>query len=139
VVVLAESGRDAAGSLRCLERPLVRQAAYNVTVVVPKLTVESTHALTKQLSAIGIGAIFNAATDSFPEIAPHQGVSEVIQGTVLGLDEFGISVRASTTADISLSNGHPIGKIVFDHPFVVRVVDETGGTVALAAIDDLRR
>jgi len=61
-----------------------------------------------------------------------------LQGVDFRIDEKGISVRASTIADFSLSAGpRPRDRLILDHPFLLRVVNRSGDTVAIAYVGDL--
>jgi hypothetical protein len=137
-VVLADAGKDPEIAARCIVRPLAPPSRTPVDASIPKLSLTSTTDLRGRLERLGVRMIFDETADPFPRLLPNHGLSEILQGVDLRLDEKGISVRASTIADVALSPGpKPKFRMIFDHPFLLRVVDPAGDTVALGYIGDL--
>ncbi|MGD1067935.1 MAG: serpin family protein [Vulcanimicrobiaceae bacterium] len=137
-VILTDARRDVRASAACVERPVTTIDPGPVSVLVPTLDLHSGSGLTAPLEHLGVADLFNGGANPMPKLAPHAAFGLVLQSVALRLDEHGISVKASTVFAIKMSiPQRPRREIVFDHPFVMRVVDGHGGTVALASIGDV--
>jgi hypothetical protein len=136
-VVLANARGGAAEAARCVEGPVSTLDPGNVEALVPKLELRTGRELGGPLQRLGVTDLFDGRTNPMPQLAPHTAFNAVIQSVALHLDEHGISVEASTIIAMTLSPPHVSRQIVYDHPFVMRVVDRSGATVALGWIGDL--
>jgi hypothetical protein len=138
--MLASAQPSAAAALRCLTNPVSRPLLESVEIIVPRLRLSTGAEFSRRLQHIGIRALFDGVSDPFPTLIPRTGLSDIVQGIDLQFDETGVSVKAGTVMDIALSTGpKTTGTVVFDHPFVLRVVNAHGDSVALASISDLAR
>jgi len=138
-VAIAGINRDSRSAIDCVERPILTQTSVSVDVTLPKLSLRSVAGLAPLLRRIGIKQIFDARRSPLAPLAPRLAVSELIQALAFRLDEKGVSVKATTIADVALSAGpRPRAQMVFDRPFVLRVVDARGSTIALGTVQNVR-
>jgi hypothetical protein len=64
-------------------------------------------------------------------------LTDIVQAVEVGLDGRGVSVRATTIGDIPAGVPHATGFVIFDVPFVARVLDPSGRDVAVVTVNDL--
>lgn len=96
----------------------------NVTVFLPKFTVESKLSLSNAIISMGASYAFSPDTADFSPLgaSPHSAyISNFLQNTYLCVDESGTEGGAAAGVEVSLKSA-PMASLRFDRPFVYFIV-----------------
>jgi serpin B len=112
-----------------------------VALSLPKVSFTSeSFSLRKALEAMGLVRAFDAEAADFSGLdasAPVKlYVSDVVQKTMLGIQETGVEAAAATGVPVFGTVFTPPTPMVVDRPFLVSIVDSTGAILFLGHIED---
>jgi len=146
VVVVPDSERpDAVNTL--LEPSLVDDVLGSlrrqpVALQLPRFAFTSTTSLLLPLGGLGAASAFSADEGGFDPLAPGEDLvlDDVIQQVFMAADEQGTAASAATVVSAQQPPAVPTVDVTADRPFVVLVVEQSSGLVALAGlVGDPRR
>lgn len=108
-----------------LKEVMAHMAPSKVNLRMPKFKVESDMSLVKTLEAMGIRTAFTTAADLGGIAHGPLYVSEVVQKTVVDVNERGSEAAAATAAVIQLTSARPekIPSMTIDRPFYYMIAD----------------
>lgn len=111
----------------------------DVMLTLPKLNLSFDAELNEALTTMGLGDIFKDSAN-FSKMSDDLAVSEVLQKTVLKLDENGTEAAAVTVVSVRCTAAMPevkeIVEFVFDRPFALVIQDPNGNVLFVGKIVD---
>ena len=117
VAVLPPEGTDPCAVDAATLAALDGAPATSVDVRLPRMRFEQTHQLLQVLRELGL------PTDGYGRLAPGAEITEVVQKTVLEVDELGTEAAAATGVAMTASATVPRETVTFDRPFLFLLTD----------------
>lgn len=107
-------------------------ATTELTVMLPRFTIETTTLLNDPLTDLGMGVAFGDAAD-FSRISPIAlDISRVLHGTFIEVDEAGTVAAGATIVEFRETMGP--APVRCDRPFVFVIADQHTGAVLFAGV-----
>jgi len=118
---------------------LAAAKADDVVVTMPKFHTEFGVDMTDELSAMGLKVAMTRGAADFSNMTPTEVyISSVMQKVSMDVGEKGTVAAAATVVQFMPTSGQIVATyVVFDHPYVYAVVDQTTGVpLFIGAMDD---
>lgn len=136
-VILSRVRNGTVAASLCIGRAISARPYKVVRIAFPIVHIRREHSLKSLVEKAGMEDLFDPRRSPFSALQRGSALSDIVQAVEVGLDGQGVRVRATTLGNIPAGVPHATGFVIFDVPFVVRVVDPSGRDVAMMIVNDL--
>ena len=139
MLIILPNGRDGIGSLESgvsagqMAQWKQSMQSHEVSVFMPKFTMETSYSLPAYLSSLGMVDVFDDSLADLSGIAPVEPnglyVSEAIHKAYVDVNEVGTEAAAITAVVLDTSAQPPPPMFIANHPFIFIIQDDESGAI----------